>query len=419
MKETISIHIGQCGIQIGARFWDIIRQEHELSVNGESSEGTQNINNFFDEGLNGNYHPRAIFTDLDTRAVDNIKAGTNGAFFSPNSFIASDTPSCNNFAVGKYIEGSHIEQQVLEKIRHQSEKSDSLSSFLVTQAMGGGTGSGLSSIIFQRLDEGYRINPAFNFSVFPNKKYSLNSLEPYNFVLAMSSIYNYTDIMCPADNESLINICMRNYDIAKPRYSDVNNVISSCISDFTAGNRFSGALNFNMKKIATNLVPFFYNHFIIPTISVKGQTITEINDEIFNRMNMLCCNKIDDVITSAALYRGEVYTGEVEREIYNIRNKYSASFNETISSDIFIGMSKKKPLNRELSGNMFLNSRSILNLIDEQIRIFDIMYSKKAFLHWFTQEGIDEMEFNEARSFLEDIHQCYNTINHHPDGGEE
>ena len=34
---------------------------------------------------------------------------------------------------------------------------------------------------------------------------------------------------------------------------------------------------------------------------------------------------------------------------------------------------------------------------------FDKMYKKKAFLHWFTGEGMDIMEFEEARSNVNDL----------------
>jgi len=31
------------------------------------------------------------------------------------------------------------------------------------------------------------------------------------------------------------------------------------------------------------------------------------------------------------------------------------------------------------------------------------MFKRKAFLHWYTQEGMDEMEFTEAESNMQDL----------------
>lgn len=42
-------------------------------------------------------------------------------------------------------------------------------------------------------------------------------------------------------------------------------------------------------------------------------------------------------------------------------------------------------------------------LVDAWARInykFDLMYSKRAFVYWYTSEGMEENEFNEARENL-------------------
>ncbi len=36
-------------------------------------------------------------------------------------------------------------------------------------------------------------------------------------------------------------------------------------------------------------------------------------------------------------------------------------------------------------------------------RQFTVMFKRKAFLHWFTGEGMDEMEFTEAESNMNDL----------------
>ena len=38
---------------------------------------------------------------------------------------------------------------------------------------------------------------------------------------------------------------------------------------------------------------------------------------------------------------------------------------------------------------------------------FSAMFKRKAFLHWYTNEGMDEMEFREAESDLNDLVQEY------------
>ena len=45
------------------------------------------------------------------------------------------------------------------------------------------------------------------------------------------------------------------------------------------------------------------------------------------------------------------------------------------------------------------------------------MFKRKAFLHWFTGEGMDEMEFTEAESNMNDLvaeYQQYQVIQSYP-----
>ena len=52
------------------------------------------------------------------------------------------------------------------------------------------------------------------------------------------------------------------------------------------------------------------------------------------------------------------------------------------------------------SFDKFFFSQELFKRISEQ---FTAMFRRKAFLHWYTGEGMDEMEFTEAESNMNDL----------------
>lgn len=56
-----------------------------------------------------------------------------------------------------------------------------------------------------------------------------------------------------------------------------------------------------------------------------------------------------------------------------------------------------------MSGTFVGNSTAIQELFKRVSNQFTAMFRRRAFLHWFTGEGMDEMEFTEAESNMNDL----------------
>src|SRR4051812_4005410 len=56
-----------------------------------------------------------------------------------------------------------------------------------------------------------------------------------------------------------------------------------------------------------------------------------------------------------------------------------------------------------MSGTFVGNSTAIQELFKRINTQFTAMFRRKAFLHWYTGEGMDEMEFTEAESNMNDL----------------
>merc|ERR1711956_193882 len=124
MREIVHIQAGQCGNQIGAKFWEIISDEHGISANG-NYEGTsdlqlERINVYYNEASGGKYVPRAVLVDLEPGTMDSVRSGPFGQVFRPDNFVFGQSGAGNNWAKGHYTEGAELVDSVLDVVRKEA-----------------------------------------------------------------------------------------------------------------------------------------------------------------------------------------------------------------------------------------------------------------------------------------------------------
>jgi tubulin beta len=87
MREIVHVQAGQCGNQIGSKFWEVISDEHGVdptgTYHGDSDLQLERINVYFNEATGGRYVPRAILMDLEPGTMDSVRAGPFGQLFRP------------------------------------------------------------------------------------------------------------------------------------------------------------------------------------------------------------------------------------------------------------------------------------------------------------------------------------------------
>lgn len=76
----------------------------------------------------------------------------------------------NNWAKGHYTEGAELVDSVLDVVRKEAENCDCLQGFQLTHSLGGGTGSGMGTLLISKIREEFPDRIMNTFSVVPSPK---------------------------------------------------------------------------------------------------------------------------------------------------------------------------------------------------------------------------------------------------------
>ena len=418
MREIVHLQTGQCGNQIGAKFWEVISDEHGIDASG-SYVGDQplqleRIDVYYNEANGGKYVPRAVLVDLEPGTMDSVRAGPFGALFRPDNFVFGQSGAGNNWAKGHYTEGAELVDSVLDVVRKEAENCDCLQGFQITHSLGGGTGSGMGTLLISKIREEFPDRMMCTFSVVPSPKVSDTVVEPYNATLSVHQLVENSDATFCIDNEALYDICFRTLKLTNPTYGDLNHLVSLVMSGVTTSLRFPGQLNADLRKLAVNMIPFPRLHFFMvgfAPLTARGSSsyrqlsVPELTQQMFDSKNIMaaCDPRHGRYLTVAALFRGRMSMKEVDEQMLNAQNKNSSYFVEWIPNNVKTAVCDIPPRGLKMSVTFLGNSTAVQELFKRVGEQFTAMFRRKAFLHWYTSEGMDEMEFTEAESNMNDL----------------
>ena len=133
MREIVHLQAGQCGNQIGAKFWEIISEGHGIdptcSYKGESDLQLERINVYYNEAGGGKHVPRAVLVDLEPGTMDSVRSGPYRVLFRPENVVFGQSGAGNKWAMGHYTERAELLVSVLDVVWMKAEGCDLLQGF--------------------------------------------------------------------------------------------------------------------------------------------------------------------------------------------------------------------------------------------------------------------------------------------------
>ncbi|KAK2102578.1 Tubulin alpha-1A chain [Saguinus oedipus] len=392
--------------------------------------GDDSFNTFFSETGTGKRVPQAVFVDLEPTVIDEVHTGTYCQLFHPEQLITGKEDAANNYARGHYTIGKEIIDLVLDRIRKLADQCTGLQGFLVFHSFGGGTGSGFTSLLMERLSVDYGKKSKLEFSIYPAPQVSTAVVEPYNSILTTHTTLEHSDYAFMVDNEAIYDICRRNLDIERPTYTNLNRLIGQIVSSITASLRFDGALNVDLTEFQTNLVPYPCIHFPLatyaPVISAEKAyheqlSVAEITNACFEPANQMvkCDPRHGKYMACCLLYRGDVVPKDVNAAIATIKTKRTIHwYVDWCPTGFKVGINYQPPTvvpggdlaKVQRAVCMLSNTTAIAEAWARLNHKFDLMYAKRAFVHWYVGEGMEEGEFSEAREDMAALEKDYEEV---------
>ena len=162
------------------------------------------------------------------------------------------------------------------------------------------------------------------------------------------------------------------------------------------------------------MVPFPRLHFFMPGFApltsrgsqqYRALTVPELTQQMFDAKNMMaaCDPRHGRYLTVAAIFRGRMSMKDVDDQMFAVQNKNSSFFVEWIPSNVKTAVCDIPNRGLKMSVTFLGNNTSIQQIMMRISNQFTSMFRRKAFLHWYTGEGMDPLEFTEAESNMNDL----------------
>lgn len=429
MRELITVQAGQCGNQIGDSFWKQLCLEHGISADGTlepyAVPGVDRKDVFFYQSDDTRFIPRTVMIDLEPRVIHGIQTGSHGKMYNPeNIFVNKQGGGAgNNWASGYHL-GARVLDDIMDMLDREAEGSDSFEGFLMMHSIAGGTGSGLGSILLERINDHFQKKIVQTYSVFPaNGEVSDVVVQPYNSVLTLKRLALFADAVVVLDNGALMRLAAETLNVDSPTLEQTNQLVSTIMSASTATLRYPGYLYNDLTSILASLIPFTECHFLMTAYTpftttveaarfVRKTTVLDIMRRLLQPKHRLVSTtqtKKTCYLSLLNIIQGEVDPTDIHKSLLRIRERGLANFRPGLPASLQVALAKRSPYvdsPTRLSGLMLANHTSVSSLFQRTLDQYDRLRNRQAFINEYRKQPMFEDsldEFDSAREVVRNV----------------
>lgn len=390
---------------------------------------TDNPNPFYSVSDREKYTPRSILIDLEPSVIQ--KATNALPMFNPRNVHLSEngTGAANNWQHG-YTYGREHEEELLNLIDREVDKCDNLSAFQLFHSVAGGTGSGVGSLLLQLLSDRYGSKKVIStFLIFPlNEKTSDVVVQPYNTVLTLQRLIDYSDATFVFDNDSLNVLETAMLGSSSDRalsstlaFQGTNKLISAVAAGVTNPLRFPSYMYSSYESIVSSLVPtptlkflsssiapYSYVHGVPKRANYVSLNAYDIILELLNDKNKM--NYVREPPTYISVLDYVVGNNLNQQDIRKgvIRAQQRLQFVPWASSSIHVVNGRQLTFvpHEGLSGYQVSNNTSIVQMFSKIIKQYDLLAKRAAYINFYTETN-DPSEWMQV---LDAFNECKESV---------
>lgn len=421
----ITLQTGQCGNQVGLEYWNELTLEHGILPDGTKEvlpstpllkleHGRPDL--FFTVSETNRYIPRSILIDLEPSVIS--KSMNKMPMFNPRNVHLSEqgNGAANNWQQG-YSYGLSNQDELIDLIDREVDKCDNLSTFQIFHSVAGGTGSGVGSLLLELLNDRFGKKIITTFSVFPsNERTSDVVVQPYNTVLTLKRLIDYSNGTFVFDNDSLNSIENTLYGMKETlAFEGTNKLISFVLASVLNPLRFPSYMYSSYESIMSTLVPTPDLKFITSSLAPSASSMNEhdnllelLNDKYkMNRVEGIEKPKYISVIDY--LIPGGKYNSNSNSEINKgiLKSQSRLEFVPWTANSVSVILgSKGCRKDPKFAGIQISNNTSIATVFAKILRQYDLLAKREAYINYYTENNSNE----ERGRIMEIFNECKESI---------